>query len=148
MKAKIRPLPSNRSDRRLWIAIGASLAFHGLLLSLHFAFPEASRVAREKALDIILVNARSQRSPADAQARITSYNVCYTKLLRASSDPWQIPVGARIDVLADGESRIARFAGREYLACGRAAQGYQGYAGPGWYGLALAPLEHAFALSA
>jgi len=65
----------------------------------------------------------------------------------ASSDPWQIPVGARIDVLADGESRIARFAGREYLACGRAAQGYQGYAGPGWHGLALAPLEHAFALS-
>jgi len=65
----------------------------------------------------------------------------------ASSDPWQIPVGARLDVLADGESRVARFAGREYLACGRAAQGYQGYAGPGWYGLALAPLEHAFALS-
>lgn len=65
----------------------------------------------------------------------------------ASSDPWQFPCGARLDVVADGESRIARFAGREYLACGRPAQGYQGYAGPGWHGFALAPLEHAFALS-
>lgn len=65
----------------------------------------------------------------------------------ASSDPWQFPCGARLDVVADGESRIARFAGREYLACGRTAQGYQGYAGPGWNGFALAPLEHAFALS-
>jgi len=68
VKVKIRPLPTHRSDRRLWIAIGASLLFHGLLLSLHFAFPEASRVAREKALDIILVNARTQRPPAEAQA--------------------------------------------------------------------------------
>jgi len=55
-------------DRRLWWAIGVSLLAHALLLSLHFAFPEASQVAREKALDIILVNARSARAPSDAQA--------------------------------------------------------------------------------
>ncbi|NHC07831.1 energy transducer TonB [Azonexus fungiphilus] len=61
-------LPGNPADRRLWVAIAISLLFHGLLLSLHFAFPEASRVAREKALDIILVNARSSRAPSDAQA--------------------------------------------------------------------------------
>ncbi|MFV5212494.1 chemotaxis protein CheW [Azonexus caeni] len=66
----------------------------------------------------------------------------------ASSDPWQFPPGARLAMCADGAPRIARFAGREYLACGRPGQAYQGYAGPGWYGLALAPLEHAFDLSA
>lgn len=66
MKASL--LPGNPADRRLWVAIAISLLFHGLLLSLHFAFPEASRVAREKALDIILVNARSSRAPSDAQA--------------------------------------------------------------------------------
>ncbi|HOI52794.1 MAG TPA: TonB family protein [Azonexus sp.] len=68
MTRQIRPLTGTPSDRRLWLALGVSLLLHGLLLSLHFAFPEASRVAREKALDIILVNARAQRPPADAQA--------------------------------------------------------------------------------
>lgn len=55
-------------DRRLWIAVGFSLALHALLLTLHFQFPEASRVMQEKAMDIILVNARSARKPQDAQA--------------------------------------------------------------------------------
>jgi protein TonB len=36
-------------------------------LSLHFSFPEASRTLRNKALDIVLVNARSARKPSDAQ---------------------------------------------------------------------------------
>lgn len=61
-------MPNASGDRRLWLAIGISLLVHGLLLSLHFAFPEAAKVAREKALDIILVNARSARAPSDAQA--------------------------------------------------------------------------------
>ncbi len=55
-------------DRRLWLAIGLSVAFHALLLTLHFKFPEASNAMRQKALDIILVNAKSARSPVDAQA--------------------------------------------------------------------------------
>lgn len=50
------------------IAIGISLAFHALLLAVHFRFPDASRAVREKALDIILVNAKSARKPSDAQA--------------------------------------------------------------------------------
>lgn len=68
MKLRLPPAPNAPGDRRLWLAIGISLLVHGLLLSLHFAFPEASKVAREKALDIILVNARSARAPSDAQA--------------------------------------------------------------------------------
>ncbi len=68
MKQRLAPVPNAPGDRRLWLAIGISLLVHGLLLSLHFAFPEASKVAREKALDIILVNARSARAPSDAQA--------------------------------------------------------------------------------
>ena len=53
---------------RLWPALLLSLALHGLLLSLHFRFPDASQAFRERALDIILVNSRSTTRPTDAQA--------------------------------------------------------------------------------
>jgi protein TonB len=55
------------SDRRLWLALAVSLLLHAVLLSLHFTFPEASRTLRNRALDIVLVNARSERRPAEAQ---------------------------------------------------------------------------------
>ena len=51
---------------RLWLALGISLLLHGLALSLHFKFPDASRAFKDRALDIILVNSRSARKPADA----------------------------------------------------------------------------------
>jgi protein TonB len=38
------------------------------LLTLHFNFPEASNAMREKAMDIVLVNAKSAKKPRDAQA--------------------------------------------------------------------------------
>ncbi len=62
----------------------------------------------------------------------------------ASSDVYQFPVGARLERAVGDDCRIVRFAGREYLATTRETHGYQGYAGPGWVGHALAPLEHAF----
>jgi len=65
----------------------------------------------------------------------------------ASSDPYQFPVGARLAGGDDDECRIARFAGREYLASTCQSHGYQGYSGPGWRGHALAPLNHAFEMS-
>ncbi len=52
----------------LSIGIVISVVLHTTVLSVHFTFPEASRVAREKALDIILVNARSKSAPKEAQA--------------------------------------------------------------------------------
>ena len=67
----VAPLPRPSAmpdDRRLWLAISISLAVHGLLMTLHFSFPDASKAVRDKALDIILVNARSERKPSEAQA--------------------------------------------------------------------------------
>jgi chemotaxis signal transduction protein len=63
----------------------------------------------------------------------------------ASSDPWQLPVGAPLAMAAETEGRVVRFAGREYLAVTRPTTGYQGYMGPpGWFAHAMVPLEHAF----
>jgi len=55
-------------NRRLWLAIGISLLLHGVLLTLNFQFPDASRMMKDKALEIILVNSKSARKPSDAQA--------------------------------------------------------------------------------
>ena len=61
-------LDATPPNRRLWIAIGASLLLHGLLLTLNFKFPDASRTMKDKALEIILVNSKSARKPSEAQA--------------------------------------------------------------------------------
>jgi chemotaxis signal transduction protein len=53
-------------------------------------------------------------------------------------------MGATLPLVLDEGGRIIRFAGREYLAVTRRTQGYQGYMGPGWYGHAMLPIEHAF----
>jgi len=66
--AKLRKVPAAKQDRRLWIALGISLLIHAVLLALEFKFPDASKAFREKAMDIILVNAKSARKPTDAQA--------------------------------------------------------------------------------
>jgi protein TonB len=58
---------TGNSDRKLWLAVGVSLLLHAAALSLHFRFPEASNALRGKALDIVLVNARSLRKPTEAQ---------------------------------------------------------------------------------
>lgn len=56
-------------QRNLTLAVAISLAVHGLLLSLHFTYPDAfSRVA-ERALDVVLVNSKHARRPKDAQAK-------------------------------------------------------------------------------
>lgn len=62
----------------------------------------------------------------------------------ASSDAYHIPIGAPLETVCDGEYRIVRFAGRQYLATTRASQGYQGYTGPGWVGHVMLPIQHAF----
>lgn len=51
------------------VAISISALIHGTVLyGVTFAFPDASKAFREKAMDIILVNAKSARKPSDAQA--------------------------------------------------------------------------------
>ncbi len=54
--------------RNLGIAIAVSVFLHGVLLVLHFEFPDATRAFKEKALEIILVNSKSARRPTQAQA--------------------------------------------------------------------------------
>lgn len=66
--ARLRVLPTVKQNRRLWIALGVSLFIHAVLLALEFKFPDASKAFRERAMDIILVNAKSARKPSDAQA--------------------------------------------------------------------------------
>lgn len=61
-----------------------------------------------------------------------------------SSDTLQLPIGWRVD-LADAETAgVIRHMGREYLLCPRRGQVFEGYAGPGWLGLAMVPLDLAF----
>ncbi|HCZ13690.1 MAG TPA: energy transducer TonB [Candidatus Accumulibacter sp.] len=59
--------PSPLATRSLWLALAVSLLAHALLLSLHFTFPDASRAFQDRALEIVLVNSRSARKPAEAQ---------------------------------------------------------------------------------
>jgi chemotaxis signal transduction protein len=61
----------------------------------------------------------------------------------ASSDTHQVPVGAVLPAPA-GPGQLVCFAGRHYLAAQAPATPYQGYAGPGWHGCALVPVDLAF----
>ena len=61
----------------------------------------------------------------------------------ASSDRWQIPVGAELNVNACNNHQL-QFAGRAYLAFFCDSRGYQGYMGPGWKGLVMTPIDLAF----
>mgnify|MGYP001354323264 CR=1 FL=1 len=51
----------------LGIGITVSLTLHGALLVTHFVVPNVAEMARDKGLDIVLVNARSRFKPTDAQ---------------------------------------------------------------------------------
>lgn len=64
----------------------------------------------------------------------------------ASSDPYQIPIGAELETNNGGNTwLLTRFAGREYIAITCHQADFQGYSGPdGWMGHALIPIEHAF----
>jgi len=67
-----------------------------------------------------------------------------TGIVIASSDPIHVPIGAKLTPILDAEFRIVKFGAMEYIATSRAAQPYQGYGGPGWYGHVLVPIAHAF----
>ena len=66
------PGPLARMDppsRHFTLALGASLLLHAAVLSIHFRLPEAMMRAKDRALDVILVNSKSHSRPTDAQAR-------------------------------------------------------------------------------
>jgi len=62
----------------------------------------------------------------------------------ASSDKYQIPLGATLEKAIGCDYKISKFAGRNYVAKTCPTKGYQGYTGLGWYGHAMLPIEHAF----
>lgn len=59
--------------RNLTLAVGASLLIHAVVLSIRFAPPDLLSKARERALDVILVNSKSQSKPHKAQAKAQTH---------------------------------------------------------------------------
>ena len=55
--------------RNLTLALGASLLLHAALLAIRFTPPDFIDKARERALDVILVNSKSKARPDKAQAK-------------------------------------------------------------------------------
>ncbi len=55
--------------RNLTLAFGISLLFHAVLLAVRFTPPDFMDKARERALEVILVNSKSKARPDKAQAK-------------------------------------------------------------------------------
>jgi protein TonB len=56
-------------DRVLGAALGLSIALHAAAMAVHFKLPDPTRFTSEnKALEVVLVNARTKEKPANAQA--------------------------------------------------------------------------------
>ena len=55
--------------RNLTLALGISLLLHGVLLAVRFTPPDFVDRARERALEVILVNSKSKARPDKAQAK-------------------------------------------------------------------------------
>lgn len=64
------PLADMRPQQRTFaFALGASLLVHAVVLSIHFRLPDMIDKARERALDVILVNSKSRLKPTEVQAK-------------------------------------------------------------------------------
>ena len=64
-----------RSRSTLQIALGESIIFHTVLLTIRFVDPESfNRVFQDTPLEVILVNAHSDEKPSKAQA-IAQHNL-------------------------------------------------------------------------
>jgi len=59
----------NPSERHLTLALGASFVVHALLLTVHFTYPDALSRVTERALDVVLVNAKHKQRPDQAQVK-------------------------------------------------------------------------------
>lgn len=58
----------DRQSRLLSWSVGVSLVLHGLLLSLHFKFPDVLKFSSTQPLEVILVNTKTRERPSKAQA--------------------------------------------------------------------------------
>src|SRR5688572_5904360 len=55
------------NDRALGAALGLSLALHAAALAVHFKLPQARSSSENQALEVVLVNAKTQERPAKAE---------------------------------------------------------------------------------
>ena len=55
------------NDRALGAALGLSLALHAAALAVHFKLPQARSSSENQALEVVLVNAKTQERPANAE---------------------------------------------------------------------------------
>ncbi len=99
----------NPQQRNLSLAIGASLLLHAVVLSIHFKLPEKLADARDRALDVILVNSKSATRPTEAQAKAQANldGGGNTDLDRRASTP--LPVSRQTrpgDEIAEKQRRI------------------------------------------
>ena len=62
----------------------------------------------------------------------------------ASSDIYQIPIGAKLEIVADESFKIVTFGGRDYIAKSKKTNGYQKFFGLGWVGHIMVPINNAF----
>jgi protein TonB len=60
--------PRGVADARLKIALSISLLLHAIVLIIHFSFPADDRLAKDKPLEVVLVNSKTHERPQDAQA--------------------------------------------------------------------------------
>jgi protein TonB len=58
----------DRQSRLLSWCVGLSILLHGVLLSIHFRFPEALKFSSPQPLEVILVNAKTKQKPSKAHA--------------------------------------------------------------------------------
>jgi protein TonB len=58
----------DRQARLLYMCVAVSLLLHAVALAIHFKLPEAMRQSANQALDVILVNAKTQEKPSKPEA--------------------------------------------------------------------------------
>lgn len=58
----------DRQSRLLSLSVGVSIVLHGLLLSVHFKFPDVLKFSSTQPLEVILVNTKTREKPSKAQA--------------------------------------------------------------------------------
>ena len=54
-------------DRVLGAALGLSIALHIVLLTMHFAMPDARRWKPQEAIEVVLVNAKTRERPVKGE---------------------------------------------------------------------------------
>lgn len=102
--------------RGFTLALIASFALHAVVLSLHFKLPDALKRAGENALEVVLVNAKSARKPADAQAKAQANldGGGNTDENRRAKTP--LPAAQRVrpgDALLDAQRRVQELEARQ-----------------------------------